>query len=221
MDAAAFTRLGDVFAGVMRGNLTLLGLAIANKSATLAGHITVALGGYAEGVALGTLLGRGAGRGTGGHQRRVTIVFLAELVVLAAFTLGWVLTDSRPTSAVQLILLAHAALAMGVQDVAVRFMGAKTSTTYLTGTLTTVIANLTVGAHSGEGRSVAALAAHAAGAAVAGALLLAVPAALAAVPDAAIVLVVTVLVTRGAVRGLRATVSGDAEDRGEATAPGS
>jgi uncharacterized membrane protein YoaK (UPF0700 family) len=160
----------------MTGNLTLLGLAIANKSATLAAQINDRARGYAGGVALGTLVGREAERGTGGHQRRVAIVFLVELVVLAAFTLGWVLTDSRPTGAVQLILLADAALAMGVQDAAVRSIGAKTSTTYLTGTLTTVIANLTVGAHSGEGRSVA-------------------------VPDAAIVLVVTVLVTGGAAGG--------------------
>jgi hypothetical protein len=41
---------------------------------------------------------------------------LVELLAFAGFTVGWELTDSHPTGAGQLGLLAVAALAMGLQS---------------------------------------------------------------------------------------------------------
>jgi uncharacterized membrane protein YoaK (UPF0700 family) len=51
-DVASFTRLGQVFASVMTGNLALLALAAARASSELAAHIVVAITGYVAGVAL-------------------------------------------------------------------------------------------------------------------------------------------------------------------------
>jgi uncharacterized membrane protein YoaK (UPF0700 family) len=196
LDAACFTHLGQVFAGVMTGNLTLLGLAAADRSGTLAGHVAVALLCYAVGTALGSLVARRTPRTPG--PTPVLAVLVLELTALAALTAGWILTRGAPSGAVQFGLLALATSAMGLQAAAVRSAGTKLSTTFLTGTLTTAIAALVTG---GEPRadtrwSVAVLAAHAGGAAAAGGLLLISPAALPVLPDAALLGVVVSLIAR-------------------------
>jgi uncharacterized membrane protein YoaK (UPF0700 family) len=53
-DVASFTRLGDVFASVMTGNIVLFGLSLARGSVSLASHTAVAFAGYVIGVAAGT-----------------------------------------------------------------------------------------------------------------------------------------------------------------------
>jgi uncharacterized membrane protein YoaK (UPF0700 family) len=191
--------LGQVFAGVMTGNLTLLGLAAANRSAGLAGHIAVALGGYVAGAAIGSAVTRRPGDGGAPRQGRLLAVLLTELAGLAGFTAGWVLTGSRPAGAIQLGLLAVGTLAMGLQAAAVRSTGTSLSTTYLTGTLTTTVAGLVTGGRAGSDvrGGLAVLAAHAAGAAAAGGLLLVAAPALPALPDAALLAVLAVVVAGG------------------------
>ena len=58
-DVASYTRLGDVFASVMTGNIVLLGLAVARHSLTLASHTLVSIAGYITGVAGRTWIARG------------------------------------------------------------------------------------------------------------------------------------------------------------------
>jgi uncharacterized membrane protein YoaK (UPF0700 family) len=58
VDAACFVRLGQVFAGVMTGNLTLLGLAVTTPYAGLAAPVAVAVLSYVAGTALGTSVAR-------------------------------------------------------------------------------------------------------------------------------------------------------------------
>jgi uncharacterized membrane protein YoaK (UPF0700 family) len=193
VDAACFARLGQVFAGVMTGNLTLLGLAAANTSGSLAAHVVVALVSYVAGTALGSLV---AASVVVPRWRPVTAVLLIELAALTGFTVGWVLTGSRPAGAAQFGLLALGTLAMGLQAAGVRSSGTKLSTTYLTGTLTTAVADLATGgqSHPHTRWSLAVLVAHVAGAATAGGLLLVVPAAVPAVPVAALLGVVALAV---------------------------
>ncbi|MZD04194.1 DUF1275 domain-containing protein, partial [Streptomyces sp. SID5785] len=62
VDALAFTALGTVFAGVMTGNLVLLGVSAGRGDGSQVGAPLFALGGYALGVALATLACRGASR---------------------------------------------------------------------------------------------------------------------------------------------------------------
>jgi uncharacterized membrane protein YoaK (UPF0700 family) len=74
---------------------------------------------------------------------RVTLALAVECVVLAAITVGWEIQGVRPSGAVQVVLLAGAALAMGIQGAAVRTLGvAGISTTYMTGMLTGILADL-------------------------------------------------------------------------------
>jgi uncharacterized membrane protein YoaK (UPF0700 family) len=113
-DIASFTQLGEVFCSVMTGNLVLLGLATARVSGELAAHTAVAFAGYLAGAALGSRVGGRSHRDDVLWPAPVTATLLVELLAFAGFTVGWELTDSHPTGAGQLGLLAVAALAMGL-----------------------------------------------------------------------------------------------------------
>jgi len=150
-DVASFTRLGDVFTSVMTGNIVLWGLAAARGSLTLFGHTAVSIAGYIAGVAGATWIAHGLravspGQGQGQAAvppEHVIRALLAELALLAGFTAGWMVCGASPAGWVQFCLLAALAAAMGVQSCAVRDMGlAEVSTTYLTGTLTGLVASL-------------------------------------------------------------------------------
>jgi uncharacterized membrane protein YoaK (UPF0700 family) len=150
-DVACFTRLGGVFASVMTGNIVLGGLAVARGSVSLASHTAVSLAGYIAGVIGATRIAyrlRSASGSKSGEQGgvwpgHVTWALRAELVLLAGFTVGWEVSGARPVGWAQFCLLATAAAAMGVQAGAARDMGLmEVTTTYLTGTLTGLVASL-------------------------------------------------------------------------------
>ncbi|HZD66812.1 MAG TPA: YoaK family protein [Acidimicrobiales bacterium] len=140
-DAVSFIRLGGVFTSVMTGNIVLLGVSAGHRAASLAVHTGVAFAGYVLGVLAGTRL---AGRDGGGvWPARVTLALLAEAGILAVFAAGWETTGGHPGEAAQLALVGVAALAMGAQSGTVRHLGVPgLSTTYLTGTLTGIVAGL-------------------------------------------------------------------------------
>jgi uncharacterized membrane protein YoaK (UPF0700 family) len=192
MDVASVTRLGGVFSSVMTGNLVLLGLAAARPSGELAAHTALAFAGYVAGAALGTWI---AGPPRPREQTwpvAVTLTLVVELAVMGAFSAGWELTHAQPTGGPQLALLAVATLGMGLQSAAVRGLGTTVSTTYLTGTLTGVVASLVGKQRSRhfDHRGVAVLTAVAVGAAVSGVLILTAPAVLPALPLATLTVVI-------------------------------
>ncbi|MGP0027004.1 MAG: YoaK family protein [Streptosporangiaceae bacterium] len=168
-DVASFTRLGGVFTSVMTGNIVLGGLAVAERSLSLASYTAVSIAGYIAGVAGGTWIAHGfkaAGTGdasvedastgdlgTGGASAgtdrasvlpaHVNWALFAELILLGGLTAGWEITGARPAGWAQYCLLAVTAAAMGVQASAVKEMGlTDVSTTFLTGTLTGLVSSL-------------------------------------------------------------------------------
>jgi uncharacterized membrane protein YoaK (UPF0700 family) len=190
-DVASFTRLGNVFTSVMTGNLVLLGLGVGRQSGALAAHAVAAFAGYLAGVAAGARLVPGGQAPETAWHRALPTALLVEFVLLAGFTLGWELTSAAPSGAATLVLLTVAAAAMGTQSAAARGFGGRVSTTYLTGTLTGVVAAwVTPGREAKmQWREVSLLAALAAGAAVGGLVLANAAAWLPAVPLTAVVLV--------------------------------
>lgn len=115
------------------------------------------------------LLGVSAARGDG------QLALVADLVVLVVVAVGWELSAGRPGRTLQLLLLAGAAAAMGMQSTAVRRLGPM-STTYLTSTFIAMFEAIAVRRWSGdESRSVSILAVAAGGAAGATALILHAP----------------------------------------------
>ncbi len=139
-DATAFERLGHVFASVMTGNLVLLGISAASRDGATALFAGCAISGYALGVLL-TAPRRLPARGEGEPPlwpAGVTLALLVDLALLVAFSAGWELGGRDPGRAIQFALLAAIAAAMGVQSAAVRRIGS-ISTTYLTGTMTSLL----------------------------------------------------------------------------------
>ena len=153
-DVASFTRLGGVFTSVMTGNIVLGGLAVAQRSLSLASHAAVSIAGYIAGVAGGTWVAHGFKRASPakladdeGRARvlpaHVNWTLFAELILLAVVTVGWEITGARPAGWAQYCLLAVTAAAMGMQASAVQEVGlTNVSTTFLTGTLTALVSSL-------------------------------------------------------------------------------
>lgn len=92
---------------------------------------------------------------------------------MVAFAVGWEVVRSRHSTPAQLVLIALAATAMGLQSAAMRVStGNVRSTTYLTGTLTGAVMALAGGSRlRDEWPALAVLAAALAGAVLAGTLL--------------------------------------------------
>ena len=146
-DVASFTQLGGVFTSVMTGNIVLWGLAAARGSLSLASHTAVSIAGYIAGVAGGTWIAHEAKTASADQDGVLPVhviwVLLAELTLLAGFTVGWEVSGAAPAGWAQFALLATLAAAMGMQSSAVKDMGlTEVSTTYLTGTLTGLVSSL-------------------------------------------------------------------------------
>jgi uncharacterized membrane protein YoaK (UPF0700 family) len=196
-DVAAFTRLGGC---VRERDDRQPDVARPCRRAcvwTARGALVVAFAGYVAGVALGSRIGVRSG-GDALWSASVTVILLIELIVYGGLTVGWELTGGSPGGTGQLVLLAAATVAMGLQAAAVRDLGRSLSTTYLTGTLTAAVASLVTGGNSRDNRlNIGVLIAHASGATAAGGLILSVPAALPALPVAILSGVITTVMTVG------------------------
>jgi uncharacterized membrane protein YoaK (UPF0700 family) len=137
LDVLCVTRLGGLFASVITGNLVQLGRAVATVDGGLAAGALTANGSFALGVAAGTVGLRRAGAGWRGPTAMVATVEVALLTGLAA---GWLGTGAHPGTGTALVLLALAAAAMGTQSAITISSGVPgASTTYLTGTLTSLV----------------------------------------------------------------------------------
>ncbi len=142
VDAVSYLGLGRVFTANMTGNLVLLGLAVAQGQIPEALRSVVALFGFAAGAMLG---GWVVGGGQGGEiwPARVTVVLGLEMALLAILQVAWVLAGSDPPTGELEMLIAISAAAMGVQSTAGRRLAvAGVTTTYVTGTLTTLMAEI-------------------------------------------------------------------------------
>ena len=145
-DAIGLMALGGAFTSVMTGNLVILGVAASTADAGLAIASGGAIVAFCAGAALGARL---AGSPTPGDRiwpRPVTVGLAVELVLLSAYAVGWWITGGQPGTAVSLALLFAMAGALGIQSSTVQRFGVSgMSTTYLTGTLTTVVMRLATG----------------------------------------------------------------------------
>lgn len=145
LDVFCVTRLGGFFASVITGNLVQFGRGIATTDTSLLTGGVASVGGYALGVAGGTLPLR---RIKAGMRRRAGIVAAAEMVLLIGVAAGWLSTAGRPGYAEGLALLSAASAASGLQSVITINSGIRgASTTYLTGSLTDVVRSVVLDPH--------------------------------------------------------------------------
>ncbi|TSE00104.1 DUF1275 domain-containing protein [Skermania sp. ID1734] len=177
LDLVTLTMLGGVFASVMTGNLVLTGMGFAHADTTLIAHTAVGFAGYITGAGVGSRLTGARDADMNRWPLSTTISLALEVVLLVVVAVLWEVTGAAPTGAAQLVLLALAACAMGLQSAAMRGLGVTIATTYLTGTLTAIVASA-VSRHRLDRPGIAAVAAAICGATASGLLLRAAPAAI-------------------------------------------
>jgi uncharacterized membrane protein YoaK (UPF0700 family) len=156
VDAVSYLGLGRVFTANMTGNLVLLGIAIGQRQLTGAVRAVIAFVGFVIGFFLGARLtqtfpspsegGQDGGGGTPLWPRSATQALLIELGLLLGLLAGWEISGDRPAAVTLDILIALSAGAMGIQSAAARRLGVVgVTTTFVTGMLTTLIAELATG----------------------------------------------------------------------------
>jgi uncharacterized membrane protein YoaK (UPF0700 family) len=145
-DAIGFLALGSAFTSVMTGNMVLLGIGAAHGDLTALGLTAAAIASFVAGAALGARLAGTPQPGDPWWPRAITVALTVETALFAVFAICWWALGSEPPDDALLPLLALNAIALGLQSSAVQRFGVSgLSTTYLTGTLTTVVIRLTSG----------------------------------------------------------------------------
>ena len=142
VDAVSYLGLGRVFTAMMTGNTVLLALAIGQGESMAILRSALALAGFSVGAATGAFI-VSRGRSRDEWPPSVTAAFAFEALLLAGFTAVWHVAGSTLTTGTTSLLIVLSGLAMGVQAAAVRHLGIPgVATTYLTGTLTSLMAEL-------------------------------------------------------------------------------
>jgi uncharacterized membrane protein YoaK (UPF0700 family) len=146
VDAISYLEMGHVFTAMMTGNTVLLAIAIGQGEVMAALRSTLALIAFSVGAAGGAMVLR-HGRVRGAWPRIVTVTLAIEAVVLGVFAALWRVEGTVPRSdSPLLVLIALSGLAMGIQAAAVRHLGVPgVASTYITGTLTSLMAELVTG----------------------------------------------------------------------------
>jgi uncharacterized membrane protein YoaK (UPF0700 family) len=175
LDVTAFFRLGGVFASVMTSNLVFVGVAVVKTEAAFGTRCAVAILSYMAGVGLGSAIAPPSGHENRLGTRPLSLLLTSELAVLVAYTIWWMALDGSPVGWTRLALLGAIALSMGGQSAAARQLGnPNAGTTYLTGTLTSVVSSL-AGRRRPDAEAVAVLVALLVGAGAGAGLLDAAP----------------------------------------------
>lgn len=145
-DALGFLALGSAFTSVMTGNMVLFGVATAQGDANLMLLTAVAIGAFVAGAAAGARIAGSPMSGDPVWPPSVTRALTVELALFTGVGIAWWALGSEPPASTYLPLLAASAAALGLQSSAIQRFGVSgLSTTYLTGTLTTVVIRLTTG----------------------------------------------------------------------------
>jgi uncharacterized membrane protein YoaK (UPF0700 family) len=132
----------------MTGNMVLLGLSAAHLDGAVALRSALAMIFFMAGCVVGSRVAGPPAEGDPLWPPQVTRALWIELAAFGAYGIGWWASGNHPTGNVQLVLLSVNAIALGTQSSAVlRFGVSGLSTTYMTGTLTTMMASLAAGRH--------------------------------------------------------------------------
>ncbi|MEU4679291.1 YoaK family protein [Micromonospora sp. NPDC023737] len=139
-DAVGFLALGGAFSSVMTGNMVLLGLSAGRGNAELAVTSGCAILSFIAGVLAGARLAGAAQPDDPVWPRRVNRALILELLLFVVFLVVWEVNLPDHSERVDLVLLMLSATALGVQSSAIQRFGVPgLSSTYLTGTLTSLI----------------------------------------------------------------------------------
>jgi uncharacterized membrane protein YoaK (UPF0700 family) len=194
VDALSYLGLSHVFTANMTGNAVLLGLAIGQTEELQVAHSSAAIVGFVIGVVVAAKL-VGPTRERLVWSSRITFALCLECAVLIVFAVGW-LGGPRSAGGGLVGLIVLSGLAMGIQSAVARRLAVPgIATTYITGTITALVAELTsVSGAVGERRRMTAVIGALVAGAVTGGLTLAYARQAAAFVPAVVVAAVLVAV---------------------------
>ncbi len=142
IDAISYLGLDRVFTANMTGNSVLLAIALAQLDGEAAARSSTALVGFLGGAIIGAGIVE-RDRMETVWPPAVTLALTIECGILVAFAAGWHLTNVASAAVTTTALIVLSSLAMGVQSAAIRRRGVSgIATTYITGTLTYLMAQL-------------------------------------------------------------------------------
>jgi uncharacterized membrane protein YoaK (UPF0700 family) len=142
VDAISYFGLGHVFTAMMTGNTVLLGLALAQGEVLAALRSILALTGFSIGVFFGASIVERESEPPD-WPAAVTAALAFETIIVGIFAAISLAAGATREPAVTYLLILLLAVAMGVQSAAVRRLGVPgIATTYITGTLTSLMVDL-------------------------------------------------------------------------------
>ena len=158
VDALSYLGLSRVFTANMTGNAVLLGLAIGQTQELQVAHSTAAIVGFVLGVVVAAKL-VGTPRERVVWSPRITLALCVEFAVLVVFAIAWWLSLPPFAGGVLIVLIVLSGVAMGIQSAVARRLAVPgVTTTYITGTITALVAELTaVSGAPGERRRMTAV----------------------------------------------------------------
>ncbi|MFE4667582.1 YoaK family protein [Streptomyces sp. NPDC056716] len=192
-DAVAYLGLGGVFTANMTGNLVLFGIGGAYGADLHLARAVVAVVAYVLGLVVTYSMTPDPGPEASPWPRRVGSALAVSLLTQTALMVVWAACSARPGRGIELVLVGLSAAAMGIQTaVARRLSLAGITTTFITGTLTSMVESLCQGSAKYVLRRGTALLALVLGALIAALLLEAAPVLAAAVAPALVLITLVV-----------------------------
>lgn len=141
-DAMSYLSLGHVFTANMSGNIVLLGIAISTgRLQQMLPHMLPLLS-FAIGVVAGGFIAEDASDSII-WPARTTAPFAVEGFILTGIAVAWLIIGSHPAGPVRFALTGCTAFSLGMQSATMRRLKVTgIVTTYITGTLTTLVMSI-------------------------------------------------------------------------------
>jgi uncharacterized membrane protein YoaK (UPF0700 family) len=144
-DAIGYFALGHVFTSAMTGNLLLLGISLAHRNGQRVGRVLVSLACFMAGAALGARIARSPETNDPVWPQAITRALAIETVIFVAYATCWWTIGPDHGVVAKVTMLGLGAIALGIQSAAMQRFGPGLNTTFLSGSLTTMVGWLATG----------------------------------------------------------------------------
>jgi uncharacterized membrane protein YoaK (UPF0700 family) len=138
-DAMGYLAMGHVFTSAMTGNLVLLGISIAHRDGQRVGRVAVSLFCFMAGAGLGARIVRSPEPDDPVWPSAITRALALEALVFVAYAICWWTIGVNHGVYAKAAMLGLGAIALGIQSASMQRFGPGLNTTFLSGSLTTLV----------------------------------------------------------------------------------
>jgi len=144
-DAIGYLTMGHVFTSAMTGNLVLLGISIAHRDGQRVGRVALSLFCFMAGAALGARMVRSPKPDDPVWPSAITRALAVEALVFVVYATCWWTIGVNHSVYAKAALLGLGAIALGIQSASMQRFGPGLNTTFLSGSLTTLVSWVATG----------------------------------------------------------------------------